>query len=427
MIAYFFIRLFTYLFRFLPYRAIHFLGKILGSFSFYFLTSYRKRALSNLALAKDLHLSFSEVRSFAKKSFQNLCITLLEYPKFASETHFEKVITCENPEIANELYHQGKGIIFFCGHQSNWETLFLDGTLRMKGVAIGKSIKNKKIYQWIVSIREKNGGKIIEPKNALKEGLKSLRKGIFLGILADQGMPSSNYSYPFLGRKAWTTTAPALLSYKTNSPIIVATTKRQKGHYYIRYSDPLFPDLTKDMEEEVQRLMNQLLSLFEESVKKNPEEWLWQHNRWKQQTPKVIYKEYRHDALCIILPEEEHFFEKILPHLSTLRSIYERDFITLFVPEIFKNRELIPANEIVSYSSLQDLLQPDYRFKLVFNFSSYTQIKKHYKKLSAFEVLSLKDLEKIASVKKISITNLSELFIQALCRPNTFSLKETHA
>src|SRR3546814_3313704 len=70
-------------------------------------------------------------------------INCLEYSKFAREKNFAKVIHCENPEIASSLYAQGQGIIFFCGHQSNWEALFLDGTTRMQGVAIGKAIKNK--------------------------------------------------------------------------------------------------------------------------------------------------------------------------------------------------------------------------------------------------------------------------------------------
>jgi KDO2-lipid IV(A) lauroyltransferase len=427
MITYLFFRFFTFILQFIPYRGIHFLGKKLGSFTFYFLTSYRKRVFSNLALAKDLHLSPSEIRFIAKKSFQNLAINMLEYPKFSTENHFDTIITCKNPEIANDIYKQGKGIIFFCGHQANWETLFLDGTLRMKGVAIGKSIKNKKIYNWIVSIREKNGGKIIDPKNALKEGLRNLRQGIFLGILGDQAMPSSNYSYPFLGRRAWTTTAPALLSHRTNSPIIVATTKREKGRYLIHYSNPIYPDLTKSIEEEIPRLMNHILSIFEESIKECPEEWFWHHNRWKQQTPKMVYKEYRHDALCIILPEQTSLFEAICPHLSTLRSIYKRDFMTLITPEKWKDSLPIKVDEVITYQKQEELFREDYRFKLIFNFSTCSKIKKHYKKLSAFDVLSLQDLEKIAYKKNPHLKDPSDVFIHALCRPNTFISGNTHA
>ncbi|WP_442975472.1 lysophospholipid acyltransferase family protein, partial [Salmonella enterica] len=92
-----------------------------------------------------------------------------------------KVARCENSEKADELMANGKPVIFFCGHQSNWEILFLEGTSRMPGVAIGRPIKNEVLYRWITAMREKFGGKMIAPKNAAREGLRGLKRGAFLG------------------------------------------------------------------------------------------------------------------------------------------------------------------------------------------------------------------------------------------------------
>jgi Kdo2-lipid IVA lauroyltransferase/acyltransferase len=415
---YYFIRLLMFPLHWMPYSLIHRLGQIVGWLGFYFLHNYRKRTLSNLALATDLHLETKQLFSIAKGSFQNLAINVLEYPKLSWEKDLSRIIQCENPTLANDLYQKGQGIIFFCGHQSNWEVLFLDGTTRMKGIAIGRPIKNKNLYQWIVKIREKNGGRIIIPHNALREGLKSLKKGIFLGIVGDQGMPDSGYSFPFLGRRAWTSTAPALLAYKTNSPIIVATTRRTTDGYRIHYGAPLFPDLSSPLETEVIRLMNASLSQLQESIKQNPKEWLWQHNRWKQQTPKILYKQFRHDCIAMILPSEKEEFERLLPHLTTLKKIYPKDFIFLMVPKEFQNIPLIEADETFYYQNLNETLRKDYRFKMVFNFTSYQKIKKHYKKLSAFEVLSFQDFHKIAKkhLSEDRLKDLSEVFLYSLCR-----------
>src|SRR5262245_58304670 len=86
--------------RFLPYAVIHRLGAILGSCAYFLLPKFRKRALSNLALASSLVLTESEIRRLAKKSLQNLMITCLEYAKFASEKEIHRVATCVNPEEA---------------------------------------------------------------------------------------------------------------------------------------------------------------------------------------------------------------------------------------------------------------------------------------------------------------------------------------
>jgi KDO2-lipid IV(A) lauroyltransferase len=419
---YYLIRTVTYPCRFLPYSYLHKLGKFLGSIAFHFMREYRKRALSNLALANDLALTNEQLIYYAKKSFQNLAINCLEYPKLAQEKDFSKVIRCENPQVAEEIYKQGKGIVFFCGHQSNWEVLFLDGTSRMNGIAIGKTIKNKRLYNWVVSIREKNGGKIIAPRNALKEGLRALRKGFFIGIVGDQGMPDSGYAFPFLGRRAWTSTAPALLAYKTNSPIIFASTRRVKGGYVIRYHDPIHPDLNKPAETEVVCMMDKALTLLQESIKRSPGEWLWQHNRWKQQTTHNLYKRFRQDCICVILPEKG--FSEVILLLTTLKEIYPLVFLFLFVPEKHRNTKLIDADETIYYQRIEQTLIHDLRFKLIFNFTDYRPIHAHYEKLSAFEVLDFKQIKELASEHVQPHHDLSDILKRALCKPGSIWKRE---
>jgi KDO2-lipid IV(A) lauroyltransferase len=236
------ILVFTWPLRWLSYRSIHKIGSFLGACLFYGSSKFRKRALSNLSLASSLHLSKKEVVSFAKRSIQNVMITCLEYPKLSREKNIHHLVQCENPKQVEDLYKTGISPIFFCGHQANWELFFLEGTKRMRGVAIGRPIKNQFLYNWALKIRQKYGGKIIHPREAVREGLKALREGSFLGIVGDQGMPESGLCSSFLGRKAWTSPIPALLSYRTGSPLVVATMKRQKTGYRIRYSEPIWPN-----------------------------------------------------------------------------------------------------------------------------------------------------------------------------------------
>lgn len=412
---YLLVRIGTYPFSLMPYSWIHAIGKGLGTVAYHCMREYRKRALSNLALATDLALTPKEVVRYAKQSFQNLAINCLEYPRFARESDFSQVIACENPEAADAIYKEGKGIIFFCGHQANWEALFLDGTRRMNGIAIGKPIKNKYLYNWILSIREKNGGKIIAPRNAVKEGLRALKKGVFMGIVGDQGMPDSGYSFPFLGRRAWTSTAPALLAYRTGSPIIFATTRRVPGGYRIRYHEPIWPNEAEPMEKEVVRMMDLALTQLQESIKEAPGEWLWQHNRWKQQTIHNLYKRFRQDCICLILPEEG--LEELLPHLHTLKEIYPLVFLFLLVPEKYRHLKLIEADETIYYRSLEETLLPDLKFKLVFNFTGYKPIHKHYERLSAFYVLDLPKIKELAKEHTKPEHTLSDILKRALCKP----------
>jgi KDO2-lipid IV(A) lauroyltransferase len=368
-------RFFTFPLQYLPYKILHRLGNVLGLLVYYLYPKYRKRALSNLALATDLHLSPEQIVATAKKSLQNLAITALEYPRLSREKNIHRLATCQNPEPAASIIKSGQGIIFFCGHQTNWEILFLEGTKRMPGVAIGRPIKNHYLYRWITALREKFGGTMFRPTDAYRQTFRALKQGKFVGIVGDQGMPDSGFSCPFLGREAWTSPLPALLSSRTGCPVMVATTKRELGKYIIHYSDPILP------KEDPHEQMREILSVFEASIKERPHEWLWIHNRWKQQQPGKLSKKFRHDAVALIFPDDP----EALLSLEEIRQLYPREHITAFVPAYLSSD--VPV-EIKHYQKPEDLFARDYRFKLIVDFTGNTKLLKHYAGLSALNVSS---------------------------------------
>ncbi len=397
-LSYIAIRIATFPFAFLPIKMIHIIGNFLGTVIYHLSPKFRKRALSNLALASSLHLQEEDIKRIAKESLQNLCITCLEYAKLGREKHITDIATCTTPEEPLTILNQGKGIIFFCGHQSNWEILFLEGSSRMPGTAIARPIKNAFLYKWIVSIREKYSGKIITRKNAAKEGLRAIKQGRFLGVVGDQGMPDSPFSSLFFGRLAWTSPLPAILACKTGCPVFVAMTKRQNNKYITHYSHAIWPNKEEPVEKEIERIMKEVLSILEKSIEESPGEWLWSHNRWKQQTLEKVNRTFRQDCIAIVLPKEKKDFEMFYEALSTFEKIYPREFISVFIPKNFMNLE-IPKNwEKIPYETEEDLFVRDFRFKLVFNFSGVRKLKSHFTSLSAFTVFSLRDIQKIAKV-----------------------------
>lgn len=413
------LRLLLFPVRFLPFKTVHCLGKILGYFAFHLHTKFRKRTLSNLSLAKTLNLPPEKVRQIAIESFQNLAITTLEYEKF-NALQETSAIECLNPEQALSIIEKGQGIVFFCGHQANWEVLFLDGTQKMPGVAIGRPIKNPYLYQWIVKIREKFGGKIITPKQALKGGLKALKEGKFLGIVGDQGMPESGFEHEFLGQTCFSSPAPALLAYKAKCPMIVATTVRKNGKYFITYSDPMWPDTNQPISSEVPKMMNSAFKLFEKSIIDHPGQWLWQHNRFKKETRKTLYLRYRHDTVLVLYPEEEEKFDLLFPIIKLFEVMYPKASVTHAVQE--KHLAKIKTGQtVLPYSKLDDLFFEDFQYKFVYNFTGDKRFKSHFLKQAALEVVDFQDIKKDAQKHMLKDTHytLIETMLRATCRPGT--------
>lgn len=97
-LSFFFLRAVTFPIGFLSYRQIHALGRALGTLAYYILPRFRKRALSNLALATALALDENAIKRLAKESFHNLMITCLEYAKFAREKRYRTWLPAKTPK-----------------------------------------------------------------------------------------------------------------------------------------------------------------------------------------------------------------------------------------------------------------------------------------------------------------------------------------
>lgn len=164
-LIYYVFRILGLIISLLPYRILHGLGNVAGKCAYFVHRSFRKKALTNLAIAFGTSKGEKERRIIAQKSFQNLMITCLEFFRFKqSKGNLSEIVTLQDhPEIAR-LLDSKQGVIFLSAHQANWEVPFLALTNRFSGIAIGRPIKNKRLYRWILSVREMNGGKIVTPK-----------------------------------------------------------------------------------------------------------------------------------------------------------------------------------------------------------------------------------------------------------------------
>lgn len=391
----------------LSYKSLDRLGRFLGRILFYCHRPFRKKALSNVALAYQNTLSEKERKRLAIASFQHLTITTLEYFRLSKSRHkFSEFVTFDGGEEVLKELNAGRGVIFLSAHQANWEIPFLALTERFRGIAIGRPIKNTRLYDWILAIRQMHGGQIITPKSALKKGIRALQEGLFVGIVGDQALPESPYSYPLLGTRAWTTTAPALLAYRTGRPLVVGTIVRKSGRYLIHGSPLLWANQKANSKEEIVRLMNEAMGYVEKSIQKHPEQWLWQHDRWKQQEIGRLKKGFRFGQILIVLPQDP---TPLLPHLPILKQIYPRSFLTFFAPSTCT--EPLPEGEVRYYTHEKELFVRDFRFQCVLDLYDSAALRRHFRRLGAFKALSLKQLEKIGKGE-----NLGETLMKALCR-----------
>jgi KDO2-lipid IV(A) lauroyltransferase len=145
---------------------------------------------------------------------------------------------------------------------------------------IVKKIRNPFLNREINELRRQAGLNPLEKNQAAtRQVLKRLRENQGIAILIDQWDGPHGLWVPFFGDSTSTTSFPAKLAFKTGAAIHPAYCQRLKpGRYVIR----ILPEVNVHQgPDEEYRLTRELNGIFENLIRRVPEQWLWGHRRWK--------------------------------------------------------------------------------------------------------------------------------------------------
>jgi KDO2-lipid IV(A) lauroyltransferase len=187
-------------------------------------------------------------------------------------------------EAMREVWAQGNGLIILTGHFGNWE--MGGASVAAHGIpcdAVAQRQRNPLFDADLVANRNRLDLRIIERKRAPKEVLRALRAGRAVGIVGDQNVRRGGVFVEFFGKAASTARGTALFSLRTGSPIFLGMARSLPGspHRYRVTFEPVEFSPTGEMEEDVLRLTEAHTRLLEERIREAPEQYFWQHRRWK--------------------------------------------------------------------------------------------------------------------------------------------------
>jgi len=183
---------------------------------------------------------------------------------------------------------EGKGAILVSGHLGNWELAGASITARGTPMdAVAKGMANQRFGADLVASRERLGMRIVDMSKAYRVCLRTLQAGGVVGLVADQNARENSVFVPFFGKLAATFPGPALFALRTGAPIFVGACLREPGYpsRYRVWMRRLDPEPTGDLDEDVRRLTQAHTAVLEEAVRQAPEQYFWQHKRWKTRPP----------------------------------------------------------------------------------------------------------------------------------------------
>ena len=241
-----------------------------------------KIIISNLTKAFP-KLSLQDKKILSERMWFNYGRILAEYmyiKYFREKEKFSNLITIENQKILEKIKKESKPVIFISGHFNNFELMAMQ--IDKAGIdltTIYRPLNNIFLNPLMERIRKKYICKKQIKKGiaGTKELLQNFKNGSSIALMIDQRV-TEGVMCDFFEQKARTTTIPAQFVKKFNAKIVPVYIQRFDNNKFKLEFDSVIEFKSDETLDAITLKLNKIL---EEMILKNPDQWIWTHNRWK--------------------------------------------------------------------------------------------------------------------------------------------------
>ena len=254
----------------------------------YYLIRYRRHLVRENLRSSFPEKSEKEILRIEKAFYHNLCDVFIEAFKCLNISDEEmrcrvEVLNCELPE---RLATEGKNIFMLLGHLGCWEW-YQEVSVRYKtpkrGGEIYKHIENRYFASLMHEIRSRWNTELIEMKQTVRTMLQWKAEGepFLCGFIQDQRPDTKTKDcVMFLNQQTWYAPGSEEIAHKIMAePVYLDVERTSRGHYRLT-----FVEMKPNEEESLSPypFSRNFWRLLEQTIRRQPELWLWSHNRWQK-------------------------------------------------------------------------------------------------------------------------------------------------
>ena len=202
------------------------------------------------------------------------------YLKQFRQNNLNQFIEIEGLNYLNEIKKNDEQVVFISGHFNNFELMAMEiERSEINLCAIYRPLNNPFLNIIMESIRKnyicKN--QIKKGKAGIRDLLNLFKKNFSVALMIDQRV-SEGDDVKLFNRPAKTTTIPAQLVKKYGCRIVPVYIERIKNiNFKLYFSEPIKFDDKLSLEQ----ITLELNKILEKMILKNPDQWIWSHDRWK--------------------------------------------------------------------------------------------------------------------------------------------------
>ena len=277
-------KLIGYAIYLLPRSIALVIGGWLGTLAYRFASQQRKLACEHIQQALDI-TDERTIKTIVKTCFSHLGKNMVEFMLFPrmKPKLLRQYVRFEGVQHVKNALAKGKGAIILTGHFGNWELLAAGISTTVAPLTpIVRELRSPRLNTLVSRYREKAGYSTIDRDTGVRQALRCLRNNNLLGIVADVDTSVNGVFVDFFGRPAYTPYSPIAFALKTGAAILPSFIVRQPdGTHQAIIEPPLTLDRCDDKEKELVINTQKYTKIIESYIRKNPEQWIWMHQRWK--------------------------------------------------------------------------------------------------------------------------------------------------
>jgi KDO2-lipid IV(A) lauroyltransferase len=269
-------------------RATHNLGVMMGWILYWIDRRHRRVAAENLRLAFPEKSALERDR-LVRGSYRHFSFVILEIARLPLLLRVgnwrRRAELIGGDQILGRLT-AGKSLLIVTGHFGNWELAgYVLGLVGMRTYAVARPIDNPYLDRFVRQLRERTGQRILTKKGDFDRMQELLQQGAVIATLGDQDAGARGLFVEFFNRPASTHKAIALMALEFNVPLLVVGTPKigEPMKYQIVAEDCIDPAEYAGQPDAIAAITQRFTSALESIIRRYPEQYFWQHRRWKHQ------------------------------------------------------------------------------------------------------------------------------------------------
>ena len=275
-----FILAFFFIFKMIGYQNASNFGEFIGKKIGPFFRS-KSKILKNLE-SSNICNSEEERKMIVDNMWGNYGRILSEYVflKNFRSNKLNNFLEIKGNEILDQIKKNNEQVVFISGHFNNFELMAMEiEKANVDLCAIYRPLNNPFLNIIMENIRKKHicKNQIKKGKSGTRNLIDLFKKKFSVALMIDQRV-SEGETVKFFNKLAKTTTIPAQLVKKYGCRIVPVYIERKNKHFFkLSFQNPIKFEENSSIKE----ITLELNKVLEDMIMKNPDQWIWSHDRWK--------------------------------------------------------------------------------------------------------------------------------------------------